>query len=131
MATLDIIKDPVTGKSYSRDTSIAGSTYAPYTAPAIQPAPVIAPTKTPTVQSIQSGLNDLLKGLGGALNTQTGQVNITADQLTAATQPKPIDLSGATPTIPKIDPGVIATGAGSDTANLQKYIDLFTPKETP
>ena len=27
---LDIIKDPVTGKQYSRDTSITGSTYAPY-----------------------------------------------------------------------------------------------------
>lgn len=28
---IDVITDPVTGNSYSRDTSVAGSTYAPYT----------------------------------------------------------------------------------------------------
>lgn len=54
MATEKIIKDPVTGNQYSRDTSVPGSTFAPYTPPAQQtppPAPAQAtpePTTTPT-----------------------------------------------------------------------------------
>ena len=33
----EIIKDPVTGNQYSRDTDITGSTYQPYTDPVIPP----------------------------------------------------------------------------------------------
>ena len=33
-STLSVIKDPITGNSYARDTSVAGSTYAAYTPPA-------------------------------------------------------------------------------------------------
>lgn len=36
---ISIIRDPVTGNQYSRDTSVAGSTFSPYTAPTPAPAP--------------------------------------------------------------------------------------------
>lgn len=41
---IQIIKDPVTGKQYSRDTSVQGSTYEPYTTPA---APTNTKSETP------------------------------------------------------------------------------------
>ena len=111
---LDIIKDPVTGSSYARDLNIQGSTYAPYTAPTVPVAPVASATQTPTIQSIQQGLNDLLKGLGGTSNPQTGQMNITAEQLTNAVQPKPINIT--TP------PSTLGTRANAMVAGVQERL---------
>ena len=99
------------------------------------PTAPIAPTipavqSTPTIQSIQQGLNDVLKGLGGTLNPQTGQIDITAEQLTATTQPKAIDVTPPPSTLGTSASAMVA-GATADSTALQKYIDLMTPKETP
>lgn len=54
-STVDIIKDPVTGNQYSRDTSVAGSTYSPYTAPGATPTTTKKDsTKTTTQPTVGS-----------------------------------------------------------------------------
>src|SRR3990167_7844571 len=67
---IDIIKDPVTGKQYSRDTSVTGSTYAPYTAPASvkeeTPAGDLPPL--PSESSAVGDLGNLRIALREALN---------------------------------------------------------------
>ena len=100
-----------------------------------------------TTQTIQTGINDLLKriqteGITQGSNvllapqslqtTPTGQINpvITADKL-----------GGVSPDLIKVPPpptptsgtmaGATVAGATADAASIQKYIDLFTPKETP
>jgi hypothetical protein len=56
MAKLSIITDPVTKQQFSRDTNVAGSIYAPYTAPAAAtpqaPAPTVAPAAAPIAPPI-------------------------------------------------------------------------------
>ena len=99
-----------------------------------------------TTQTIQTGINDLLKriqteGITQGSNvllapnslqtTPTGQINpvISADKLGAS--PTPIqDPPPPTPTSGTMA-GATVAGATADAASLQKYIDLFTPKETP
>lgn len=76
-STVDIITDPVTGRSYSRDLAIPGSTYKPYTgqtplAPAKSIAsPVTYQAQTPDT-SEQTSLDDILSSYGFSFNKNTG-----------------------------------------------------------
>lgn len=67
---IDIIKDPVTGKQYSRDTSIKGSTYAPYTPPAT-PTNVKDETPAGTLPPMDGSLSNFRTVLRSALNEAT------------------------------------------------------------
>jgi len=57
-----IIKDPVTGNQYSRDTSIAGSVYKPYTPP-------VAPASSPTVISNANVIDKKIPDIVNKANT--------------------------------------------------------------
>jgi len=102
---------------------IAGQNLNLPTAPIAPAIPAVQPASTPTIQSIQSGLNNLLKGFGGTLNPQTGQIDITAEQLTAATQPKPIDV---TPLL-----STLGTSTSAMVAGVQERLKAEEALKTP
>src|SRR3990167_9283759 len=102
---------------------IAGQNLNLPTAPIAPAIPAVQPSSTPTIQSIQSGLNNLLKGFGGTLNPQTGQIDITAEQLTAATQPKPIDV---TPLL-----STLGTSTSAMVAGVQERLKAEEALKTP
>jgi len=126
IATLQKLNPQVTNPNLI----IAGQSLNLPTTPIAPAIPTVQPASAPTIQSVQQGLNDLLKGFGGTLSPQTGQINITAEQLTAATQPKAIDVTSPPSTLGTSASAMVA-GATADSTALQKYIDLMTPKETP
>ena len=93
--------------------------------PAPTPTPTLAPAPVPTAASIQADLNKILSGLGGTLNPQTGQVNITAEQLSKATgTPLQVPTTG---TITGINPNSIVAGAEQTSKSIQDYINMLTP----
>ena len=100
----------------------------------------------PTVESIQTGISDLLKRIQteGITGTQgevllapqklqtspTGQAMPTLAADTLGQAQTPIQLPTPTSTL-GTQAGAMVAGATADQTAIQKYIDLMTPKETP